>query len=525
MPRHALALFAAALAFAPAALAGEEPVDLAMMARIRDEGFRHSQVMETAGMLTDVIGPRLTGSPELKRANDWTRDKLAEWGLQNAHLEAWDFGRGWAYSRVSVRMTAPAEVPLPALPRAWTPGTDGPVRGPALRVTAESPADLDAYRGKAAGHVLLIDAPVELKDEDLPKVERYSDAELVGLSSYPVPTAHPDERRQRARKRWEMARAMETFVRDEGALATVEGSRRGDALIEVTGTRGYEADKAPAVPGLMIAAEPYNRLLRLLDRGTDVELEIDDDAHFLDGDGKAYDVLAEIPGSGKEGEVVMAGAHLDSWHAGTGATDNAAGCAVVMEAARILQALGVKPRRTIRVALWTGEEEGLLGSRAYVDAHFGARAEPAEPAQRDLPPYLRDDQGALTLKPEQAKLAAYFNLDNGTGKIRGIYSQENLAVEPIFAAWLAPFHDLGATAVTARDTRGTDHLSFDRVGLPGFQFIQDPLDYETATHHSAADTYDHLRRDDLVQASVVLAAFLYDAATRAERVPRKPLPE
>ena len=496
-----------------------------MMTRIRDEGFRHSQVMATASYLTDVIGPRLTGSPALRRANEWTRDRLTTWGLANAHLEPWEFGRGWSFSAVSVAMVAPDRVPLSALPRAWTPGTDGPIHGPAIKVAAKSPSDLDPFKGKVAGKILLIDDAVDLTDDGKPRSERYSADELSELSQFPIPTGKRDERLERARKRWAMAEALREFVQAEGALATVEGSSRGDALIEVTGTRGFQAGKEPPVPGVVLAAEQYNRLLRLLDDETEVELEIDVKAQFLDDDPHAWDTVAEIPGTGKEGEVVMTGAHLDSWHAATGATDNAAGCAVVMEAVRILQALGVKPKRTIRVALWTGEEQGLLGSRAYVGDHFGARAEPEDPAQRDLPPYLRDHQGALTLKPEHAKLAAYFNVDNGSGKIRGIYTQENVAVEPIFQAWLAPFADLGADTVTARNTRGTDHQSFDGVGLPGFQFIQDGLDYETETHHSQADTYDHLQRDDLVQASVVLAGFLYDAAMRAEKLPRKPLPE
>lgn len=518
------------LSSAPAALAAPsdtEPVDLVMMTRIRDEGFHRSQVMEVAAYLTDVIGPRLTGSPALVRANEWTRDKLAEWGLANAHLEPWEFGRGWSWSAAAVSMVAPERVPLRALPRAWSPGTAGPLRGPALKVAAESPADLEKFKGQAAGKVLLVDPAAEIEDEDAPRLERYTANELTELTQFPIPSGKTDDRRKRGRKRWELARALEEFVRAEGALATLEASSRADALIEVTGTRGYQPGKEPAAPALVMAAETYNRLLRLLDREIAVELEIDVAAEFLDaGAGtRAYNTLAEIPGTGREGEVVMAGAHLDSWHAATGATDNAAGCAIVMEAVRILQALGVRPRRTIRVALWSGEEQGLLGSKAYVEEHFASRAEPDDPAQRELPSYLRDDQGALTVKPGHDKLAAYFNLDNGSGKVRGIYTQENAAVVPIFAAWLAPFHDLGADTVTVRNTRGTDHQSFDRVGLPGFQFIQDGLDYESATHHSEADTYDHLERDDLVQAAVVLAGFLYDAAMRPEKLPREVIAE
>jgi Zn-dependent M28 family amino/carboxypeptidase len=273
-----------------------------------------------------------------------------------------------------------------------------------------------------------------------------------------------------------------------------------------------------------MAAEHYNRIARLLDRQIDVELEVDVRSRFHDDDPTAFNTLAEIPGTDRRGEVVMLGAHLDSWHAGTGATDNAAGSAVAMEAVRILQALDVKPRRTIRIALWSGEEEGLLGSRAYVSEHFGTRAEPADPRERELPSYLRRETGPITTKPDHARLAAYFNVDNGTGRIRGIYAERNAAVVPIFEAWLRPLADLGATTVTLRHTGGTDHLSFDTVGLPAFQFIQDEADYETRTHHTNLDVYDRLQKNDLMQAAVVLASFVYDAAMRPERLPRRTAP-
>jgi carboxypeptidase Q len=293
----------------------------------------------------------------------------------------------------------------------------------------------------------------------------------------------------------------------------------------VTSGGSWIAGETVGVPALVMAAEHYNGLLRLLDHDQPVELEVNVAASFLDGDNQAYDTLAEIPGTDKRDEIVMAGAHLDSWHAGTGATDNGAGSAVVMEAARILKALGVKPRRTIRFALWTGEEQGLYGSAAYVKQHFASRPENRDPEQKDLPERYREETWPLQLKPEHAKIAAYFNLDNGTGKVRGIYTEENAAVRPIFQAWLAPFSDLGAGTVTLRTTGGTDHVQFDRVGLPGFQFIQDEMDYETRTHHTDLDTYDHLQPQDLQQASVLMAAFLYNAAMRPEPLPRKPLPQ
>jgi len=294
--------------------------------------------------------------------------------------------------------------------------------------------------------------------------------------------------------------------------------------VRVTSVCSWERDGEVGVPGLAMVSEPYGTLSRLLADGREVTLEIDVDAGFLDGAREAYNTVAELPGGDRRGEVVMAGAHLDSWHAGTGATDNAAGCAVVMEAARILQAVGARPRRTIRVALWTGEEQGLLGSRYYVKDHFALHPEPTDPAQKALPEWLRDDTWPLALRPEHRQLDAYFNVDNGSGRIRGIYAQGNAAAKPIFEAWLAPLADLGADTVTLRHTGATDHVSFDRVGLPGFQFIQDGLDYESRTHHTNLDVYDRARAKDLEQAAVVLAAFLYDAAMRPEPLPRKPLP-
>jgi hypothetical protein len=495
-----------------------DPVDLVMVTRIREEGLKRSQVMETVQELTDVIGPRLTGSPQMKRANEWTRERLAGWGLANAHVEAWGpFGRGWSYERSSVRMLAPQVVPLIALPKAWTPGTEGPVRGKAKRVRIGTKSDFERHKGKLAGLVLFLSPSRTLRAPERPLFNRYSDDELESLSHFDVSSAADSERDEwRARRRFQ--RDLAEFLAAEKALATVEVSERDGTLVRVMGGGSRDKDGNPGVPALVMAAEHYNRVLRLLDKKQEVELEIDVKAAFHDGDEQSANTLAEIPGT--TDEVVMAGAHLDSWHAGTGATDNAAGSAVVMEAVRILKALEVKPRRTIRVALWSGEEQGLLGSRAYVEKHFAARAD-AEEARRS--PDGRRPRGALTLKPEHAKLSAYFNVDNGTGRIRGVYTQQNAAVAPLFESWLEPLRDLGATTVTNRNTGGTDHLSFDEVGLPGFQFIQDQADYATRTHHTNLDVYDRLQKEDLMQASVVLASFLYEAAQRDERFPRKPL--
>jgi carboxypeptidase Q len=513
----------------------EEPVDLAMMTRIRDEGLHHSQVMETLYQLTDVIGPRLTGSPQLKTANDWTRDQFTHWGLANAHLEGYKFGRGWSFSSCQVRMVAPRTAVLLALPKAWTPPTNGPVRGAVMRIKAETPADLEAYRGKVAGKILLFDDAREFKapggakpTPDLGSFEnepeRYSKDDLEQLSTFELRERDP-ARRAAGLKRFQMRAALKEFNEKEKVLATISASPRNDGILGVAQGGTQDPGKSAATPELVMAAEHYNELLRLLDHDQPVELEIDVASRYYDDDPQAYNTVAEIPGTDKRDEIVLAGAHLDSWHTGTGATDNGAGSAIVMEAARILKTLGVKPHRTIRFVLWTGEEEGLIGSNAYVKQHFATRPESTDKDKKDIPEFFREETWPLQLKPEHAKVSGYFNIDNGAGRIRGIYAQQNAAVEPIFKAWLAPFADLGADTVTMRDTGSTDHVAFDNVGLPGFQFIQDPLDYSAHTHHTTLDTYDHAPAHDMQQASTIMAAFLYDAAMRAEPLPRKPLPQ
>lgn len=551
--RQVRALLALAL-LSPFAARAAEPVDWEAVNRIRHEGFHHSQVMATARELTEVIGARLTGSPGMARANEWTRDRLAEWGLENARLEPWGpFGRGWSFDRVSVHLVPPFPMPLVALPQAWTPGTDGPVRGELLRVTLEDEEDLEEHRGKLAGKVLLLDEARALGDWEAPMVHRHDPDGLEALQEFEIPAEESAPWRERARKRWRFRKPLNEFLAAEGVVATIRVSSRNAGLVRVGGGGSREPGESPGVPGLVMAVEHYNRLARLAEAagGGDEEdedgeereegedeavaeseapaipapvVEIDVVARFHDDDPMAYNTLADLPGTDLAGELVMVGAHLDSWHGGTGATDNAAGSAIVMEAVRILAALGVEPRRTIRVALWSGEEQGLLGSYAHVEEHFAARAASADPDEQDLPVRLQEGRGPLTLKPAHEDFAAYFNIDNGGGRIRGIYTQENAAVVPVFEAWLEPFHDLGAKTVTLNNTGGTDHLPFDRAGLPGFQFIQDMRDYETLTHHTNADTFDHLSREDMIQASVVLASFLYHAAMRDEPLPRKPLP-
>ena len=525
MPTRSLLALVLLTALPASVFAAEEAVDLEMVTRIRDEGFTNSKVMDTIGYLTDVIGPRVTGSPQMREANDWTRQRLESWGLVNAHLEGWTFGRGWSLERSVVQMVKPAPATLVAFPRAFTPGTDGPRRGKVVKVKIESEADAEKYRGQLAGRIVLLGEPRDTANPEKPQFTRYTDQELDGLAHFDVePARRGPLDRETITRRMRLQRMLRPFFVAEKALATIEVSP-ADAGVVVVGRGGsWVKGEDPGVPALVMAAEQYNRLARLVDRAVDVELELDIRSHFQDDDPTAYNTVAEIPGSDKRGEVVMLGAHLDSWHAGTGATDNAAGSAVAMEAVRILQALDVKPRRTIRIALWSGEEEGLLGSRAYVAEHFGTRGGPPDPSERDLPSFLRRESGPVTTKPDHARLSAYFNVDNGTGKIRGIYAERNAAVAPLFEAWLRPLHDLGATTVTLRHTGGTDHLSFDAVGLPAFQFIQDEADYETRTHHTNLDVYDRLQKTDLMQAAVVLATFVYDAATRPERMPRRPLP-
>lgn len=495
--------------------------DLTTVSRIRGEGFRNSRVMEYAEALTDRIGPRLTGSPNMKKANEWTRDELTKIGLVNAHLEPYKFGRGWSSDSSSVRMLAPDVQQLYALPMAWSPSTNGPIRAKVMKAKLESKEDLEKHKGKFAGAILMIAEPKEMKPQEKAALERYDEAELQKLAEYAIPSARDEARRGELMKRRELRKQLAQFTIDEKVAAVVSPGNGEGGVFRVQGGGTWRDDEPIGVPAVGLAPEHYARIARLLDDKTEVELEIDVRAQYHDQDLNAYNTVADIPGSDKKGEVVMMGAHLDSWHTGTGATDNAAGVVVMMEAARILKALGVTPKRTIRIALWSGEEQGLLGSRAYVEEHFAKRAEPKDPEQAKLPSWARTEKGELVKKPDFAKLAAYFNVDNGTGKIRGIYAQENAAAVPLFTAWLAPFHDLGATTVTMRNTMSTDHVPFDDAGLPGFQFIQDEVEYSTRTHHTNWDTFERLQREDLMQAAVVVATFVWEAANREQMVPRK----
>lgn len=505
------------LAVLATSLNAADAPDLQVVSRIRHEGFRNSKVMEYAQALTDTIGGRLTGSPNMKRANEWTRDALAQLGLANAHLEPYRFGRGWTSDYAMVRMLTPDVQQLYAIGLAWSPPTNGVIRGKVVKAKLESKEDFEKYRGKLAGAIVMIAEPREMKPVDKAFLDRYDEQELAELARYELPST---ERADYLRRR-EFRKQLAQFATDEKIAAVIQPARGEGGVFRVQSGGTWREDEAIGVPSLGLAPEHYGRISRLLDKKSEVELELELRAQFIE-DPTSWNTIAELPGSDKRGEVVMLGAHLDSWHTSTGATDNAAGSAVMMEAMRILKSLGVAPKRTIRIALWSGEEQGLLGSRAYVKEHFATRAEPKDPEQAKLPEWARTtDKGALQPKPEHAKLSAYFNMDGGTGKIRGVYAEENAAAVPIFTAWLEPLRDLGATTVTMRNTMGTDHVAFDEVGLPGFTFIQDDIEYETRTHHTNWDSFERLQRDDLMEAAVVVATFVWQAANREQMMPRR----
>jgi len=520
----------ALILFSACSLWSQEKLDLETITRIRYEGFHNSQVMQLASGLMDSIGERLTGSPNMKRANEWTRDQLSAMGLRNAHLESWGpFGRGWANQYVNVRMTSPDIAPLITYSKAWTPGTNGMVTGKCIRANIEKKEDFEKYRGKLAGMIVIFGPDAEVKPITELPYKRLTDDDLSTIGEYQIPGERPPFRFADYLKRRQFIQDLNQFFADEKVLAVIDHSRgtSGGGTVFVQSGGSYKPGETASVPQLTMASEHWARIARLLDQKKEVSLELNVQNTFYDDDPMQYDTLAEIPGTDTKDEVVMLGAHLDSWHSGTGATDNGAGTVVMMEAVRILKALdkeyGIKPRRTIRIGLWSGEEEGLLGSQGYVEHHFGSRPRMDDPLMKDMPTLLRREAGPVTVKPEQAKISAYFNVDNGTGKIRGVYLQENEAVAPIFEAWMRPFKDLGMTTLTMRNTGGTDHLSFDAVGIPGFQFIQDPIEYESRTHHSNMDVYDRLQAEDLKQMAVIVASFVYEAAMRDQMLPRKPI--
>ncbi len=527
----------------------------AMVEKIKEEGSKHSEVMKTLDYLTNVIGPRLTASPNMKRANTWTRDKLYEWGCKDAHLEAWGpFGKGWSLKRFSACVVEPQAIPIIAYPKAWSRGLSGPVVGEVMVFEAKDEAELQKYKGRLKNAILLMMPEAKtLPAHFSPQGQRLSDTELLELADAPEPQARQGGRRggfgmQRPRSNTpdptiDFLRKRSQFLLDEGVAMLAEPSGLGDggtifvyqaAVPRLPSTPAtvqrltpYAKDAGPSVPQMVVASEHYNRLLRMIRLGEQPKMAIDLAVEFHDDDLMGYNTIAEIPGTDLKDEIVMVGGHMDSWHSGTGATDNAAGVACGMEALRILQALKVQPRRTIRIGLWSGEEQGLYGSRAYVKEHFGGYDD--GPAAFAEATYLTlfggtPPQPKFKTTPDFEKISAYYNLDNGSGKIRGVYMEGNEAVRPIFRKWLDPFRELGATTLSISPTSGTDHQSFDAIGIPAFQFIQDPIEYETRTHHSNMDVYERIQAEDMKQASTIIACFLYNTAQRDEKLPRKPMP-
>ena len=484
---------------------GAEKVDLDAIYRIKDEGLQRSKVMEIESYLTDVYGPRLTGSPNFNEAADYAQKTMKEWGLANVHTESWRFGRSWQNQKMVAMAVTPRPYPLIAYPKAWTPGTNGPVTGEATIAVIDDEKDFADFRGKLRGKFVLATAMRDVAAHFEAQGSRYTDTQLEDLAKQP-----PSGGRGRGGfgQAQEFNRKRAQFWLDEGVAAVLDVSRGDGGTVFVQAPQGVSREVGgPAQPTqVTLTVEHYGRIWRTLQKKIPVTLTMDIENKFFDQDLNAVNILGELPGTDKADELVMIGAHFDSWHGGTGATDNAAGSAIMMEAMRILKASGVKLRRTVRIGLWSGEEQGLLGSKEYVKAHFG-------------------DPETMQLKPEHGKFAGYFNVDNGTGQIRGVYLQGNEAVAPVFQAWMEPFKNLGMNTLTIRNTGGTDHLSYDAVGLPGFQFIQDEIEYDSRTHHSTMDVYERIQAQDLMRNAVIVASFVYQTANRDDKLPRKPLPK
>ena len=531
-------LVIALLAWPGPAIPAQTPIETIhrdAIARIRDEGLNRSQVMDHISWLSDVYGPRLTGSPAILQASDWAIRKFNEWGLSNAHRETWAFGKGWSLVRFSAHMIEPQIQPLIGYPGSWTPGTHGTVTADVVRVQIDSDADFEKYRGTLAGKIVLTQPERAVPMLEGLIVHRMGDKDFAEAATTPPPLARgrggranaADDETPNGRGRGPLSlnARIAQFCKAEGAVALF--NRGSDSVfasigselspqqqhtdggtIFPTGNGSRGADAGTGLPTITLAVEHYNRMVRILTKGIPVKVELNVQTRFYDeATPNGFNTIAEIPGTDPQlrDEVVIVGAHFDSVAAATGATDNAAGSAAMMEAMRILKAIGAKPRRTIRIALWGGEEEGLLGSRAYVRDHFA-------------------DAATMTLKPDHAKVAAYFNSDNGTGRVRGVWLQSNLAVRPIFDDWMKPLADLGVIALGPRSVTSTDHVAFDEVGLPGFQFMVDRLEYNSRTHHSNMDYYDRVQRDDMIQQATVIAVFAYNASMRDQMLPRKPLP-
>jgi len=516
LPRHAQAIAWIAVLLFPlvaepvGGVTQDEPVDRDVVERIRAEGLERSHVWEIFSQLVDVFGPRLTATPAFNESARWARDQLHDWGLEDAHLESFEFGRGWTLEGFTLEMLEPRYLPLMGYPRAWSPSTDGDVVAAPLLLAGLSSEELSGYEGRLGGAVVLTRPPetrfITADRDDPPDYReagaggadaRWSPNSRLGVSD--EERAEEERQREAARQARQQQRALDDMMQREGAAVALEPSRGIHGTLFVL---GQSRDEDDAVPRVVMAPEHYNMIARLLERGIDVRVRVSIDSRYHEEDTNGYNVIAEIPGVDPEigDEVVMIGAHLDSWHSAPGATDNADGAATVLEAMRILRAIGAQPRRTIRVALWGGEEQGLYGSEAFVEAHLSGDANAT----------ARDD------------FSVYFNLDPGAGPVRGFFLEGNEAARPFFEANLEPFADLGPTILTMGGICCTDHLSFIDQGLPGFQPVHSYEDYDVRTHHTNVDAYEHIRPQDLRQASVVMASLLYHAAMREGRFPRAP---
>jgi carboxypeptidase Q len=500
-----------------------EKIDYEILTKIRDEGLNRSQAMELEGWIADVYGPRITGSPGYRQAADWAMKKMTELGFSNVHAEKWPFGKGWALTRFSATMVEPQLMPLIGTPRAWTPGTGAAVTAEVVRVDIASDADFAKYRGKLAGKIVLMQPVREVKMLEGRITWRMDDDLLREAAAMPIPpprVVRPQPSGPTLQEKVQQFLLAEKVVAAfdrgsdqsvvmaggmEGMTPMTQRTDGGTVFVSAPGPHD-NANAGKVVPAVTLAVEQYNRMVRILEKGIPVKVELNIGAEFFDEtDGNGMNIVGELPGTDLAREVVLLGGHLDTEPGATGATDDAAGCVVMMEAVRILKALGVAPRRTIRVALWDAEESGLLGSKAYVREHLA-------------------DITTMQLKPEHEQLSAYYNIDNGTGRIRGVWTQGNMAVRPIFQQWIEPLKDLGVTTLAGRSVSGSDYASFDDAGIPAFQFIQDRLEYNSRTHHSNMDYLDRVQRDDLLQMAVVVATFAYQTAMRDGKLPRKPLP-
>lgn len=479
---------------------------------IKKHGLDQSEVMEIASWMTDVHGPRLTGSTGLDNATNWVTETLESWGMSNVGLHEWGpFGRGWDLKHFEMHAETPTYWPVLAHPKAWSSSAKGSAEVVFLDV--KKIEDLEQYKGKLSGKIVMLDSIRNVNEPFEPAAKRHDETSLLKLANA---TAPEPRQRRRFGNGPSLRQATWQLLEAEKPLAALDRGYKGDlGTIFVssarTGEGSYRDHGKYVVPQFTLAVEHYNRILRIIKKGIPVTLSLDFESEYTNPTGMEHNIIAEIPGTDLKDEVVMFGAHFDSWHAGTGATDNASGSSVMMEAARIIletiKETGIKPRRTLRIALWTGEEQGLHGSRAYVADHFAI----AGPNGRSVE----------ALQNDQKKISAYYNYDNGTGGIRGVYLQGNQAVSPIFREWLKPFHELNASTLSLSNTGGTDHLAFDAAGIPGFQFIQEPIAYSTKTHHSSMDNWDHLIEDDLKNSATIIAHFIWQTSQRDEKLPRK----